>query len=208
MQGKKNSFLTINDYQETKHPVGKCRFITSVAPVKDESRARKFISGIREKYPDATHHVYAYRLGIGNNIVERSSDDREPAGTGGLPVLGVIRKKELTETVVVVTRYFGGVKLGVGGLIRAYRAAAEKGLSSVKTVKKYRMCRLKVLISYEKTGQLMRLISSFKGEVVNNIYDEKVTVVFLLFSGDIDKFKKNLKDATGGDAIILSEKED
>ncbi len=194
-----NSYLAVKNVCETKIPVGKCRFITNVGPAKNDYEARVFLSAIRSKYSDATHHVYAYRFGSKQGLTERSSDDREPAGTGGPPVLSAIRKRGLSDTIVVVSRYFGGVKLGVGGLIRAYRAAAEEGLDAVDTEQINPTVALKATVSYSNTGTLMHLISSLRGGIVNTIFDDNVTVEILLPPEHTEIFRNRLKDITRGD---------
>ncbi len=101
----------------------KSRFIAACRPLTDESEANAFVNGIRQQYPDATHHVYAWILG-GDNILQRFSDDGEPQGTAGLPVLDVLRKQNIDQAGIVVTRYFGGTLLGTGGLVHAYGRSA------------------------------------------------------------------------------------
>lgn len=110
----------------------KSRFISTVRPVKTESEALELISQMRSEYYDATHNVYAYIIGDGN--IMRYSDDGEPSGTAGVPVLEVLRKEGLIDVAVVVTRYFGGIMLGAGGLVRAYGSSAKLGVDAAKIV--------------------------------------------------------------------------
>lgn len=201
MTKSSDSYLTIKKEVRKRLNAGRCRFIASVSPAADEEEARRFIELIRTEFPDATHHVYAYRTGFGRKMLERCSDDREPAGTAGPPVLGVIRKMGLTGLVVVVTRYFGGVKLGTGGLIRAYRNAAEEGLKGVWVIRKVCLERMRARIPYECLGIITKLISSRKGEIISIDYDSDVTVDFLLRSGAKGAFKQDLYDRTRGRGV-------
>ena len=113
--------------------VSNSRFITTVSYVDSVNSARGFLAAVRDEMPDANHHVYAYRIGYGNSVIEGMSDDGEPSGTAGPPVLAVLRGTNIGDVIVIVTRYFGGTKLGTGGLVRAYSEAARLGLSSLKT---------------------------------------------------------------------------
>ena len=122
-----NSFLTVARSVQVKLPVGACRFIASVSRVDKEKEAKSFIRKISSHFHDATHNAYAYKIGFGDSAISRQSDDSEPAGTAGKRCYA-IESAGLTNVVIVATRYFGSVKLGIGGLIRAYRACAEAGL--------------------------------------------------------------------------------
>lgn len=202
MSNPKDSYLTVSDEIRVNYAPGKCRFIATLAPVKDEKEARSFIDRIKEEFPDATHNTYAYRLGIGDNATERCSDDREPAGTAGPPVLGVIHKYHLTGIAIVVTRYFGGVKLGVGGLIRAYRGAAEEGVKNARLVRKVIMRRITVIVPYDSLGAVMRLISSQKGEIISIDYANEAKIECLLRPADLEKFNREVSDATRGQGTV------
>ena len=107
------------------------RFIATLAPVKDTNEARAFIRSIRQEFPDASHNVPAYIIGGGKNVIDYCSDDGEPAGTSGRPVLTVLRGSGLGDVVLVVTRYFGGTLLGTGGIVKAYTDAAQEVLKNV-----------------------------------------------------------------------------
>ena len=115
--------------------IEKSRFIGYCAPVSSEEEALEFIEKIKKKHYDATHNVFAYVVGLDNNI-QRYNDDGEPSGTAGVPILEVIKKEDLRNVVIVVTRYFGGIKLGTGGLIRAYTKGAKIALDAGIIIKK------------------------------------------------------------------------
>ncbi len=200
-----DSYLTVAEETKCRIPVGKCRFIVSVAPAAAENEAQSFIKRIREEFPDASHHVYAYRVITEEEILERSSDDYEPPGTGGPPVMGVIHKADVCNIVIVVSRYFGGVKHGVGGLIRAYRDAAAEGLNNTRVIRKERLYRLVARVPYESLGLLMNFISSSRGEVLHVDYGDEVKVDLCLRAGDKDVFAEGIYSATRGQAVLEKE---
>lgn len=198
---KKNnddSYLSIKKEARRRLVVGKCRFIATLSPVADEEEARRFIDRIKAEFFDATHNTFAYRIGFKRNLLERCSDDREPVGTAGPPILSVLRKADLTDTAIVVTRYFGGVKLGVGGLIRAYRAAAEEGLKGAHTVRRICTERFKAHVPYDNLGAVTKLISSRKGKIISIEYGTEVAIDFLLRSGEKESLRRVLHDVTRG----------
>ncbi|HEX3029136.1 MAG TPA: YigZ family protein, partial [Clostridia bacterium] len=129
----------------------KSRFIASVKPVKTEDEALEFINGLKSKYWDASHNVYSYYVG-GNNIVQRFSDAGEPSGTAGLPILEVIKRMEVQDLVVVVTRYFGGTLLGAAGLIRAYSKSASLGIEAAVVVKRLQCRTISLIVEYTMFG--------------------------------------------------------
>lgn len=128
------SYRMLKAYADTYFIEKKSKFISYVQPVYSEEEALQFLGRIRKKHYDATHNCYAYVLGETMNV-QRSSDDGEPSGTAGLPILEVLRKEELTNSIVIVTRYFGGIMLGAGGLIRAYSEGAARGIKTAGTVR-------------------------------------------------------------------------
>ncbi len=144
-------YKTVKTAAEAEYTEKKSRFIATVSPVKDDDDAREFVAKIKKKYPDARHNVYAYLTLDG---MTRYSDDGEPKGTAGLPVLAVLQKQELCGVAVVVTRYFGGVLLGAAGLLRAYTKAAADGVAAagVVTVKPY--VRLDVTVPFSEAERV------------------------------------------------------
>ena len=125
-------YTTILEFARFEYEEKKSVFIGEAAPVETESDALAFIESAKKRYPDAKHHVYAYVLR--ENSIMRFSDDKEPQGTAGMPTLDVIRKRNCTDTIVVVTRYFGGTLLGTGGLVRAYTAATVGALEKAQII--------------------------------------------------------------------------
>lgn len=182
--------------------MGACRFIASVKPCPGEKEARDFVARVKEEYADATHNAYAYRLGTGDGAVARTSDAGEPAGTAGPPLLAAIDKVGVTGLALVGTRYFGGVKLGIGGLIRAYRACGEAGLREAGVVKKINLGSYLAQVPYDYLGQALKEISSCRGKVERVDYGEEVLVRFTLPPRQLDPLRQKLKDATRGNCRI------
>ena len=187
-----DSFLSIENDSCTEQVIERSRFITHVFYVETEEDARQKIDFIRKKYADATHNCYAYVTDYGN--ATRSSDDGEPSGTAGVPILEVIRNKKIINVLVVVTRYFGGIKLGAGGLVRAYSGSCRDGLD--KSVKKeFFMCKLlSVNVKYEEFNLFNSQILKDAYFVVDKCYGEDIKVVFAFkksaYKPFIDKFSK------------------
>jgi len=146
--------------------VKKSKFISNVLPVENQNEAEKHIDAFRKKYWDATHNVYAYTIGL-NDEIQKFSDDGEPAGTAGKPVLEVIKSKTLKNVMVVVTRYFGGILLGAGGLIRAYGDSAAAGLNEAGIVKRIKYDIYEVKVDYNQLGRLQWEIKQ-KGLIISN----------------------------------------
>ena len=149
----KNQYKTIHQYGEGEMIINKSRFIGYSKPIESEEEAIEFIEEIKTKHKDATHNVFAYVVGE-DSIIQRYSDDGEPNGTAGIPIIEILKKEELRNTVVVVTRYFGGIKLGVGGLVRAYIKGAKLGLDESQIVEKILHNKLKFKIDYTLYGKV------------------------------------------------------
>ena len=200
-----DSFRTPGAPVRVRVPVGACRFIASLAPAASEAEARAFIDGVSREFSDATHNAYAYRVGRGDFALARSSDDGEPAGTAGPPMLGVLEKHSLTQVVVVGTRYFGGVKLGVGGLVRAYRSCAEEGVKAAR-IETHHFCHLlRIQVPYKHVGSILREIEGVKGTVKSIQYGSQVTVTALIREKYASLLVGRLKDASRGQARISRE---
>ncbi|NLB36774.1 MAG: YigZ family protein [Clostridiales bacterium] len=172
------------------------RFIGNVMPVSTSEQAVDFINKIKAKHWDATHNVYAYVLREGQ--LRRYSDDGEPQGTAGIPVLNVLLKEELTDCAVVVTRYFGGILLGGGGLVRAYSHSAKLAVDAGKIINMGLCDVLKVCCDYNFYGRLSSLITEFGGVVENTDFGENVTITFRLSADDVVQFNLKLTDYSFG----------
>lgn len=180
----KDIYRTIGGYGADEVIINKSRFIGHGMPINSEEEALQYIDLISTKYKDATHNVYAYVLGEESNI-QRFSDDGEPSGTAGIPVLEVIKKEDLRNVLVVVTRYFGGIKLGGGGLIRAYTKGAKIAVDAGKVVDMTLHQLLEIIIPYTLYGKMGNFLMSngyapedvaFETEVKIQLYVEKAKV--------------------------------
>ena len=183
------------------------RFICNISRATSVEEAKQFHADIRAQMPDASHHVYAFRIGYGNSVVEGRSDDGEPPGTAGPPVLAVLRGSEIGDVIVVVTRYFGGTKLGTGGLVRAYSEAASTGLNLLKTELKVERKTLGIECSYSLHESIKRLVEQHNGVVDDEVFSADVTILATFAVEDIPDFASNLTELTAGriEPVFLSD---
>ena len=172
------------------------RFIGYVKPVTTEEYAAEFVSKIKSENWNAAHNVYAYVLREGQ--IRRFSDDGEPQGTAGIPVLDVILKEGLTDCAVVVTRYFGGILLGTGGLIRAYSHAAKIAVLSGKIVTMRLCLTAEVVCDYNFYGKLSSFIPAQGGKITDADFRENVAVDFIVPKSEYGRFSKNLTEISSG----------
>ncbi len=182
----------------------KSRFIATIRPVKTEQQAREFIEEMKKKYWDATHNVFAYQIGERNEI-QRFSDDGEPQGTAGMPVLDVLQREDIKNTAIVVTRYFGGTLLGTGGLVRAYGKSAKEGLFSAGICNVVLYRKFCVTISYTDSGKVQYEILQNGYELYDTIYTENVSYIVLVKFEQGDAFFKKMIDVTANRAVITEE---
>ncbi len=166
-------------YSETEHEivVHHSRFIASLAPVSSVDEARSYIKAIKERFPDATHHVPAYLIGHGNSVTAHCNDDGEPSGTAGRPALAVLQGSGMGDVVVVVTRYFGGTKLGTGGLVRAYGEAVREVLKKVKIAEIIDTSVIKVALEYSHYEPVKRLLPRYDAEIEGEDFSEHVSLL-------------------------------
>lgn len=172
------------------------RFIGRVKPVRTEEEAAAFIRSVRDAGRGATHHVYAYVLRAGGT--QRYSDDGEPQGTAGIPVLDVLLKSGVTDTAAVVTRYFGGILLGAGGLVRAYSHGASIALEAAGVVSMGACFQANLICNYSDYGRIPSLIAEHGGAVDDAVFTQNVAVRFHLPCIAAEPFRAALADATGG----------
>lgn len=178
----------------------KSRFIGSCKPVKTEEEALAFIAAKKSQYWDASHNVYAYVLREGG--VQRFSDDGEPQGTAGIPVIETLKKSGVVDAVVVATRYFGGILLGGGGLIRAYSHTASIALAAAEKVCMKECLLLEAVCGYDQYGRVQGLIPENGGVVEDTEFLEQVTVRFRLEPHLRDALARRLADATAGKGAL------
>lgn len=179
----------------------KSRFIATVRPVKSEEEAASFIEEMRKKYWNATHNCTAYTIGLRNEL-SRCSDDGEPGGTAGRPMLDVLLGEQIHNICVVVTRYFGGTLLGTGGLVRAYSAAVKEGLKNSVIVNKIPGQEISVTCDYNGIGKLQYIAGQMKLHILDTSYTDIVVSRLLMPEKDADAFTKKVTEATNGRAVI------
>ena len=179
----------------------KSRFIATVEPVKTEEEALAFIERIRKQYWDASHNCTAFTLGE-NHRLTRCSDDREPAGTAGRPMLDVILREALHDTAVVVTRYFGGTLLGTGGLVRAYGAAVREGLRNAVILEKHPGIRLSVQTDYNGIGKIQYLLNQSHVPILRSEYTDSVFIEALVPIPLLDSVISSITEGTSGQAAL------
>ncbi len=177
----------------------KSRFIATIEPVYSEEEAAEFVAGIKKKYWDARHNCSAFIIGE-NGQKTRCSDDGEPSGTAGRPMLDVLAKEHVTNVCVVVTRYFGGTLLGTGGLVRAYSAAVKEGLSDCEIIRKINGFKVSFECDYNDFGKVESLAARGGYAAVNIDYGQKVSVSYV--TEDADALIKEITDATSGRAVF------
>ncbi len=197
----KERYRTIFSYGEDEVIINKSRFIGYAKPVNTEDEALDFIEEIKSKHRDATHNVYAYVIGENSNI-QRFSDDGEPTGTAGIPALEVLKKEELRNVVVVITRYFGGIKLGGGGLIRAYTKGAKIGLEAGTIVDMVLHREISFNVDYNQYGKIENFLMTNNYITNNVIFGSSVEISLYIKVGELEKFKKDITNLTNGDSII------
>ncbi len=188
------AYTTIKQVSRFEYEDRKSVFIGEAAPISNESEAIAFIEAAKKRYPDARHHVYAYVLR--DNFTTRFSDDREPQGTAGMPVLDVIRKNGCTDTVIVVTRYFGGTLLGTGGLVKAYTEAALGALKAGVIIKYDIYSELNITVNYSDFGKIGPVLAELEFRVADTSYREDVTVNGTILKSKEAEFIKKITDCT------------
>lgn len=176
------------------------RFIADVKPVETEEEAVAFLEEIKKKYWDARHHVFAYILE--KNNIQRYSDDGEPAGTAGLPVLDIIKKEGLSNLVVVVTRYFGGILLGTGGLVHAYSKSAKVGIEAAEPVTMTLCSELTVECDYSFLGKIQSEACAKGYDISGTDYAENVKISILVPVSEVSAFEADMVDKTNGRVSI------
>ncbi|MFC7321873.1 YigZ family protein [Halobacillus campisalis] len=181
--------------------IQKSRFIGYIKRCETEEEAQAFIQSIKKKHSDATHNCSAYMIGE-HDLIQKANDDGEPSGTAGVPMLDVLKKMELKDTAVVVTRYFGGTKLGAGGLIRAYSSAVSEAIKATGVVKRELMQEVKVTAEYTLLGKLENEIRNSVHPIKKVNYLENVEIDVYVKKNDIDEFKKWIVNLTSDKAVI------
>lgn len=182
----------------------KSRFIAHIAPITSEEEAVNFINAKKKEFWDARHNCSAFVIGD-NNEVTRCNDDGEPAQTAGRPMLDVLLKENIHNCVVVVTRYFGGVLLGTGGLVRAYQKAVQEGLKECKLLEPKTGCPCTISTDYNGYGKIEYVLRENNYPILNTQFTESVQINSVIPSDNIESFEKSIADKTAGAAKIIWE---
>lgn len=183
---------------ETELLVVNSRFIASLSPAFSVEEARAFQKSIRQRFPDATHHVPAFVIGHGNSVITHCSDDGEPSGTAGRPALAVLQGSGLGDAAAVVTRYFGGTLLGTGGLVKAYGDAVREVLKLVRRAVKVPTTTIGIQLPYPLFEQVQRLAAAHAGEQLESQFLADVTLMLRFRDEQLDAFLKQLSNLSAG----------
>lgn len=179
----------------------KSRFIANIFPVHSEEEALAYIEEIRKKHYDARHNCFAYVIGEKHEVM-RSSDDGEPSGTAGRPMLEVLLGEELHDVLAIVTRYFGGTLLGTGGLVRAYSAAVKEGLLKTEVIERLSGKKVKIQTDYNGIGKLQYIMGQLGVTELQADYGENVEITVAVPEEAVRKFQKEVIEASGGRAVM------
>ena len=193
-----DSYLIPSEAVEIEIVINKSRFVTRAELATTVSEARERLAALRSQMSGANHHVYAFRVGYGKTITEGMSDDGEPTGTAGPPTLAVLRGSGIGDILLVTARYFGGVKLGKGGLVRAYTASAQEALGALKTELKAEKATVGLELPYSFYNLVKRLIAAHKGTIDDTVFDEEILVIATFVESDLGHFALDLRERTAG----------
>lgn len=196
----KKPYLTIKKNGEATIEIKKSEFICSLARTETEE-ARAFIDEIKTKHRKATHNCFAYMIGL-NDEIQRESDNGEPSGTAGVPILEVLKNLELHNVTAVVTRYFGGIKLGAGGLIRAYSNATSNAIEHVGVVRKVVQTELSLKVSYSAWGKLQNYLENNQVNVSDTVFMTDVTAVVYVDTPEVESFTATIVDLMNGQVEV------
>lgn len=194
------NYFTISQTAEASFIEKRSEFICRIAPVKTSEDAVEFINSVRADHRKAKHNVYAYILR--NDNISRYSDDGEPQGTAGVPVLDVLRKRNLTDVCAVVTRYFGGILLGGGGLVRAYSHAVSIACDSAEIMNMCLCHRLKITTDYNMYGKISYILPTFDTITINSDFGSDVVIEILVLNEKFNPLIKKITEITNGSAMI------
>ncbi|GFO57555.1 YigZ family protein [Geomonas sp. Red276] len=187
-------YVTVQRHGEAEIVIKKSRFIVNVVPVQSEGEAMGFVERIRAEHRDANHNCFAFKAGAS----QRMSDDGEPSGTAGRPILDVLEKQGLTDTVIVVTRYFGGIRLGAAGLVRAYSQSAVAGVEAAGVATAVAAVDLLVTLDYTLVGKVQYLLTQAGALNLDSHFGENVTLTCRVIAGAAEGLENELAEASSG----------
>ncbi|WP_113930709.1 YigZ family protein [Bacillus sp. P14.5] len=194
-------YLTVKEAGQHEINIERSRFIAQIKRAESEEEAQEFINTIKKDHSNANHNCSAYMIGE-HNLIQKANDDGEPSGTAGVPMLEVLKKRDLKDTVVVVTRYFGGIKLGAGGLIRAYGKAVSEGLNAVGIVERTLMRVMKTKIDYTLLGKVENEVRSSKYPLKEIHYLDTVEIETYVEEDKKEEFVEWMTELTNGQGYI------
>jgi uncharacterized YigZ family protein len=197
-----DNYFTIAVCVGTEIKIERSRFIGTALPVPSRIVAEEEYHRLQKKYYDATHNCFSYVVGKGSDTIFRFSDDGEPSGTAGKQIHETIQSRKLTDTLVVVTRYFGGVKLGTGGLSRAYRETANAALDQATVVERFLMQPCKLTFAHEQVSAVMKVMSDFNLKPVETNYGDQVELTATIRLGLFEQFRLAIIDRTNGKTVV------
>lgn len=198
------AYFTIKNEAREEFEERKSIFIGHAKRVNNEEEAKEFVNKIKKEYKDAKHNVYAYIVGE-NMGIQRYSDDGEPQGTAGVPVLDVIKKNNVTDIAVVVTRYFGGILLGAGGLVRAYSKGAAMAIDKAGIVEKVEGMPLNIKLDYDLLGKVQYICGQNQWHIENTDYSDKILLTILTEVNKVEEIKNAITEVTSGKAEFKEE---
>ncbi len=195
-------FKTISDIITLELIEKKSRFICILSPLIEPQDIEKILQAASQKYPGGRHYCYAYRLRQDTGILERCSDDGEPSGTAGSPILNVLKKRELENIMAVVVRYFGGTLLGTGGLVRAYSGVVQSALDKARTVSMEQSRKIVITMDYSHYGSFENRFFKSLNQVINIQYADRISLEAWIALDQIPRFMAEVDNLTGGTASI------
>ncbi|KEO74652.1 YigZ family protein [Anditalea andensis] len=195
-----DTFLTLKEASEGLYKEKGSKFLAFAFPVSDDHEIKEKLDTLRKKYYDARHHCYAYMLGKDKENY-RTNDDGEPNHSAGDPILGQIRSKDLTNVLIVVVRYFGGTKLGVGGLINAYKTAAAEAIQANEIITEMVTKNIRFTFDYLDMNEVMRLIKEYDLEIKKQEFDNTCTMTIRVREANFDKFMERLIEISSANIL-------
>ena len=190
-------YKTVDGYAKAEWEIHKSRFIAYVNHVENEAQAQEFINEIKKKHFDATHNCYAYIIGE-HSDTQKSNDDGEPSGTAGVPILEVLKKNELSDIAVVVTRYFGGILLGTGGLVKAYQDSVKLALEDLPLTTRMIPAFVTACFDHRYVTVFLRLLPTFRAEIIDSSFADKAFYHVRLPQSEVENFRLKLIEMTKG----------
>jgi uncharacterized YigZ family protein len=191
-----DEYITVQGISKSELDIKKSKFIGLLKSVTTEQEAFDFLRSVRTEYPDATHHCFAFIIGSGAKKISRSNDAGEPLNSAGKPILSAIESSDLNNVICVVVRYFGGIKLGVGGLIRAYGQTARECIQKAERIINVLSSDLHIQMSYKYMGAVISLVNRLKGKVISVDQGEKVLAVANIRNSMVSTFKEQIKSVS------------